>query len=226
VSENAGPTPFPVDPAVLGRIRPMQYRDAERVAELHALAMGNSLWTSLGRRFLQLLYRGLVESPFFLGFVYEEEGRVRGFIAGSTDTRRMYDQVLNRRLPAFIFVTGLGILRRPGLLPQLVRTAAYFDASGADIPGESMFCSFEPELRGRRISGHINKVLFDELAARGHSRVKITTEVDNEASNRQLLSWGFEEDLRFRFYGKDMVRWVLDLEHSPRVEPKSRHPAV
>ena len=83
---------------------------------------------------------------------------------------------------------------------------------------ESLFCSFEADLRGRRVSGHINKVLFDELAARGHRQVKITTEVDNPGSNRQLRAWGFEEAGRFRFYGKDMVTLVLDLQRSPRVE--------
>ena len=55
------------------------------------------------------------------------------------------------------------------------------------------------ELRGRRISGLINKLLFDRLAARGHRFVKITTEADNRGAIRQLSSWGFEELGRFRF---------------------------
>ena len=76
------------------------------------------------------------------------------------------------------------------------------------------------------MSGHINKVLFDDLLARGHSKVKVTTEADNEGANRQLRSWGFEEQGSFAFYGKDMVRYVLDLEKSQRVESLSRHPAV
>jgi hypothetical protein len=56
------------------------------------------------------------------------------------------------------------------------------------VRAESMFCSFEPHLRGTRVSGAINKVLFDELAARGHRYVKITTEADNEGAVRQLSS--------------------------------------
>ena len=86
--------------------------------------------------------------------------------------------------------------------------------------------AFAPELRGKRVSGHINKVLFDELAARGHKQVKITTELDNEGANRQLQSWGFRDSHRFRFYDKDMVTYVLDLVGHPRVEPLSRHPSV
>lgn len=219
--------PFPVDPEVMGRIRPMQFRDAPRVAELHEAAMGNSLWAQLGRRFLTALYQGLVDSPWFLGFVYVEDGEIRGFIAGSIDTSKMFRDVGRRRMMFIAPTAALGLLRRPRVARTLLETARYFGASGAeDVAAESLFCSFVPNLRGRRVSGHINKVLFDELYARGRGQVKITTEVDNEGANRQLQSWGFEQHGTFRFYGKDMVTYVLDLAASPRVEAISRHPAV
>lgn len=219
------PKPFPVDPEVMGRIRPMQHRDAERVAELHQAAMGNSLWAKLGHRFLTELYRGLVDNPRFIAFVYVEDGRVGGFIAGSTDAEKMMSEVFRGRW----MVLGLASLPnslKPRVLRHLVHTARYFNASGAEIRAESLFCSFEPNLRGKRVSGHINKVLFDDLLARGHKAVKITTETDNEGANRQLQSWGFEDKGRFSFYGKDMVVYVLDLEKSDRVEPVLRHPAI
>ncbi len=218
--------PLEVDPVVMGRIRPMQHRDATAVARQHHVAMGNSLWARLGLPFLTALYRALVDSPHFLGFVYEEDERVRGFIAGSTDTARMYRETLRAHYPPIAVASLRGMLRRPSVVPLVVHTGTYFDQSGGDIPAESLFCSFEPDLRGKRVSGLINKVLFDELLARGHAKVKITTEVDNEGANRQLTSWGFEVDRRFDFYGKTMVRYVLDLEASPRVEPVSRHPSV
>lgn len=219
--------PFPVDADVLAAIRPIQFRDAQRVAELHHAAMGNSLWARLGVPFLQQLYQALVDCPWFVGFVYVEDGRVRGFIAGSTDTAKMYRHIGKHRFMFLAPAAALGVLRHPGVAVKLVETARYFGVSGAeDVPGESLFCSFEPDLRGKRVSGHINKVLFDELAARGHTKVKITTEVDNEGANRQLQSWGFRDSHRFRFYDKDMVTYVLDLVGHPRVEAVSRHPAV
>ena len=204
----------------------MQYRDAERVAELHEAAMGKSLWAQLGRPFLVALYRALVDSPTFIGFVYVEDVEVQGFIAGSLDTRAMFADILRRR-KQFVFPPAvMGVLRRPSLIPLLLQTARYSDVSGANVPGESLFCSFVPNLRGKRVSGHINKVLFDELLARGHAQVKITTEVDNQEANRQLQSWGFAESGRFQFYGKDMVNYVLSLKDHPRLDPVSRHPTI
>ena len=221
--------PFTPDAAVLQNIRAMRYMDAGRVAELHQAAMGNSLWARLGTPFLTELYRGLVENPLFFGFVYEEGLRIRGFIAGSSDAKAMMDLLFRRRFLTLGAAASVGVLRRPSVLGKLAQTARYFkesDDSALVVPAESLFCSFEPELRGKRVSGHINKVLFDELLARGETHVKVTTETDNIGANRQLTSWGFERRGEFDFYGKRMVRYVLDLTTSDRVEAISRHPAV
>lgn len=196
--------------------------------------MGNSLWAQLGQRFLTELYRGLVDSPYFLGFVYEErdenaERRVLGFIAGSTDTDRMFKHVFQKRAALLSLTAAPKLILRPGLILRLLQTPKYSKISTegmAEIPGESLFCSFEPQLRGKRIAGHINKVLFDELLARGHAQVKISTETDNQGANRQLQSWGFEVIHQFRFYGKEMQTYALNLEESDRVEARSLHRAV
>ncbi|MEL6348320.1 MAG: hypothetical protein AAFV53_34740 [Myxococcota bacterium] len=222
------PRPFTVDPAVMDQIRPMMNIDADAVARLHHAAMGNSLWAKLGLPFLKTLYRALVVNDRFLGFVYVDERNIpRGFIAGSTDARAMMREVFEQSY----LVLGMNAFPRalrPAILLRLLQTPRYFRAShpGDEIPAESLFCSFEPELRGKRISGHINKVLFDELLARGHDQVKITTEATNQGANRQLQSWGFEERGRFRFYEHEMVAYVLNLHESDRVEAVSRHPAV
>lgn len=225
------PAPFPVDDAVLARIRPMQFRDAEDMARLHHAAMGDSLWARLGAHFLAVLYRVLIDTPGFLAFVYEEDGRVRGFIAGSTDTATMMRTALRRGWFLIGPAALPGALRSPGTALRLLDTPRYTAASSAvslpaGLTAESLFCSFEPDLRGKRVSGHINKVLFDELRARGHQHVKITTDAGNAAAVRQLESWGFAEAGTFAFYGKPMRTFVLDLVASPRVEPRSRHPMV
>lgn len=218
--------PLPVDPEVLSRIRPMTAADLPDVARLHQAAMGASLWAQLGARFLRSVYRALVAHPDFRGYVYVEDGRVGGFIAGSNHGLRMFRESTRRRAPFLAAAALPGLVRNPRVLWRLAQSALYFGRS--ELPGleevtaESMFCSFEPNLRGRRISGLINKVLFDELAALGHRYVKITTDADNPLSARQLSSWGFERRGTFQFYGKEMLAWRLDLTGCTRVEPVDR----
>ncbi len=198
----------------------MEARDLPEVARLHR-AMGTSLWGSLGQRFVARVYTALLEHPDFIGFVYEEEGRVRGFIAGSSHGPRMFRQTALRHGPALAWATAEALTRRPGALLPMLETARYFQRSsspaGEEIPAESLFCSFDRGLRGVKPAGLINKVLFDALAARGHDQVKITTEASNQFAARQLLSWGFVVLGRFEFYGKSMILWRLDLDYCPRV---------
>ena len=184
------PRPFAVDEAVMAAIRPMTTADVADVARLHHAAMGSSTWARLGQRFLRELYRALLSDERFLAWVYVDPEGVRGFIAGSEDTDAMMSATFRRAG----FRLGLAALPRamkPALALKLIQTQSYQDVSGGEVMPESLFCSFEPALRGKRISGHINKVLFDELLVRGHRTVKVTTEVDNEGANRQLTSWGF-----------------------------------
>ncbi len=215
--------PFPVDAKVLASIRPMTAADCEAVSRQHYAAMGKSLWAQLGLYFLRTLYQELLRSPLFLAYVYEENGQVGGFIAGSTDSQRLFREVLLRSWFWLVPAVLLGILRRPQVIANLLTTATYFKRSSRDasdsIPTESLFCSFRPDLRGKRISGHINKVLFEEFLRRGCKRIKITTETDNPDSNRQLKSWGFQQVHHFSFYGKDMVTYVLELTDHPRLHP-------
>lgn len=214
--------PFPVDPAVADAIRPMTPEDADAVARLHAAAMGTSLWGRLGVPFLATLYRALLDHPAFLGAVYVEDARVRGFIAGSEDVSRMFRDTLRRHGRRLLAPTLRGLARDPRAVAPLLQTPLYArrSAPADDVAAESLFCSFEPDLRGKRVSGHINKALFDELRARGHRRVKVTTETTNDAAIRQLRSWGFEDHGTFRFYGKEMRVFVLDLVASPRVQAR------
>lgn len=216
--------PFTVKPEVMANIRPIRNEDIPRIAQLHALAMGKSLWAQLGERFLREIYRALLKSEHFLGFVYQEAGEIEGFIAGSRNSKIMMQNAFFRRGYRLGLAALLG-LRNPGVLKQLLETAKYFRRSQANISeeilAESLFCSFTPKLRGKRVAGHINKVLFDQLHIEGHQKIKITTETDNLGANRQLQSWGFEAKGNFQFYGKEMVTYVLDFGTSDRVEPKN-----
>jgi hypothetical protein len=210
----------------------MQARDALSVASLHHAAMGESLWAQLGVRFLQELYRNLIDAEGFIAFVYETSTKdgVQGFIAGATDPNRVMAETFRRAwflLGPPAFPNAL----RPRLLRRLLQTARYSGASSVEgLPNgplpESLFCSFVPELRGKRVAGHANKMLFDDLLSRGYAHVKITTDASNAAAARQLRSWGFDDLGPFEFYGKDMTAWLLDLHASPRVESIGRHPML
>lgn len=225
----SGVGPLQVDPEARAHLRPMMQVDVEAVAALHAADMGQSLWAGLGEPFLKALYGLLIDDPGFIGFVTERQGQIGGFIAGSTDADAMMARVFRRGAPLLGARALPALLRRPGLLRRLAETPRYARLSalpGPRVPAESLFCTVEPALRGQRVAGLLNEALFEELLARGHSFVKITTETSNTAARRQLGSWGFEERGAFAFYGKAMLICTLALRDHPRLQPRSRHPML
>lgn len=214
-------TPFPVSPEVLAAIRPMQSGDCRAVGLLHLRAMGNSLWAKLGLSFLATLYAQLLQNPLFIAYVYEEDGEIGGFVAGTSDSSRLFSSTLRHSWPRLLVPVLSGLLRHPSLIIHIVRTYTYFarsDSTETNTKAESLFCSFKPHLRGKRIAGHINKVLFEHMLRLGITKIKITTETDNAGANRQLRSWGFSALKQFRFYGKSMVTYTLDLPGHPRLQ--------
>ncbi|MGM9999328.1 MAG: hypothetical protein ACI38Q_08090 [Candidatus Bruticola sp.] len=226
-------TPFAVDESVMQRIRTMQIQDIEPVAAQHCAAMGHSLWAQLGVSFLEALYRGLLQDPLFVAYVYVDQGEVQGFIAGSLDVPRTFHRLWRSNGLRLFWPALHGLLRRPRLLGYILTTPLYFMRSAASnssksgteaVKAESLFCSFRPQLRGTRISGHINKVLFQHFRQAGCQSIKITTETSNEASLRQLSHWGFEIKDKFNFYGKDMYTLIMDLQHNPRLQDNYRLP--
>ena len=78
------------------------------------------------------LYRGLVDSPYFLGFVYEEDGVVKGFIAGSIDAEAMMRTLMRSRALVLGAAAATGVLKRPQVLGRLSQTLRYFKVSDAD----------------------------------------------------------------------------------------------
>ncbi|MCR5662367.1 MAG: hypothetical protein K6G50_09605 [bacterium] len=217
--------PFPTNPEIMSRIRPITRQDCHCVAKLHYDEIKSSFWSKLGFYFIENLYGMLINNPYFCGYVYEEEGCVKGFIAGSTDTKKLFSETIKKHFLKLVWITLISILKRPNTLSRVITTPVYFALSKPqfeDIKAESIFCAFKPELRGKRISGYVNKVLFDRFFELGFDYVKVTTEITNPGSNRQLLSWGFDEVSNFKFYNKDMRIYVLKLINHPRIDQSLR----
>ena len=99
----------------------MRWSDVQRVSHLHAQAMGDSLWAKLGESFLQEVYKALLCTEEALGFVYEIENSIEGFILGSTNTSEMMQSAFKQRG----FQMGIGAIkgiRNPSVLRTILET--------------------------------------------------------------------------------------------------------
>jgi ribosomal protein S18 acetylase RimI-like enzyme len=189
-----------------GTIRRTETRDVPAIAELHAALVPSSLWAELGLPFLTRLYASLVRDPRFVSFVYETPAGIGAFLAGSTDTKRMLRATAKRDGWA-LALRALPALR-PSLVRRLLETGRYPRIRGSDGAGESLFCAVRPELRRQGIAAGLHEALERMLRAQGIDRLVVTTEATNPDAHEHLKALGFQEDGRFRFYGKEMLRYA------------------
>ena len=160
--------PLELDPEVMASIHPLVFHDAP-ASRAHHAAMGDSTWARLGVRFLTTLYRNLVHFTGLHRFRVPRAGSGPRLHAGGTDPDRMMATVFRKAW----FLPGARRLpracdRRPSSCSRHLgtRRSVTGGPAGAGTCGVPVL-QFRADLRGKRVAGAINKVLFDDLASRG-----------------------------------------------------------
>jgi ribosomal protein S18 acetylase RimI-like enzyme len=170
-------------------LRDADVGDAPAVAALHAGRIGEGFLVSLGPRFLRRLYRRIALSPDAVLLVADSDGRVVGFVAATTSTRRLYGQFLRHdAVPAGI-AAAPAVLRAPR---QVWETFRYGSADEDNLPAaEVLSIAVAPDAEGQGIGGALLGAAQKELAHLGAAEARVVTTVDNEAALAMYEHAGF-----------------------------------
>ena len=170
-------------------IRPGRPEDAPRLAALMVEGL-QTRFSHLGNGVVRLLHQHMIASRHCLCLVAERGGRVAGYAAVILSGRKFYREFLIRR--------GVlcGLLALPRLIsPSNLRTVwaalTYFPAAGSDDPeAELVSLVVGKESRGSGVGRDLWDGLVLALQSRGIPKLKITTDVRNEAANRMYSNRG------------------------------------
>ena len=169
-------------------VRPGLRGDAPAAARLHAGQIGEGFLSSLGPRFLTLLYRRIVAWPGSFLLVAEEEGTVVGHAAATEDVIGLYRQ--------FVVHDGLvaGVVAAPHLVRRwrsVLETARYPSAQ-AELPSaELLAVAVDSGWRGRGIGRALVLAANEELSGRGVRDARVVVGGSNAAALALYRSSGF-----------------------------------
>lgn len=169
-------------------VRPGTRADAPAAARLHAAQIGEGFLSTLGPRFLTLLYKRIVAWPRSFLVVAEEDGEVVGQAAATEDVGALYRQFLVR--------DGLvaGVVAAPRLLRRwrsTVETLRYGSAEG-DLPAaELLAVAVDSAWQGRGIGKALVLAANEELARRGVANARVVCAASNAAALGLYRSSGF-----------------------------------
>jgi ribosomal protein S18 acetylase RimI-like enzyme len=183
------------------------------VARLHAEGIHEGFVSSLGPRFLSLLYRAMARSPHAILLVARRDGSVAGFVAGALEPGAFYRSFLLRRGPAAALLLA-GRAVRPSVGRRIIETLRHLGRSptGADGP-ELLSIAVGPDSQRSGLGSRLVGRLEDELREGGAPRLFVVVGADNSAGRRFYERLGFSLDREVEVHrGSRSVRYGKSLD--------------
>jgi len=187
----------------------------QAIVDLHCAAFPEFFLTSLGPRFLRLLYRGFATMPGGICILAEDAGRVIGFAAGTTEPDMFFKRLLRKHGLSFALAAVPGLLRNPFFVARKCLGAVFYrgeQPAGLESAALLSSLAVDPECSGKGVGQALVKAFVDEAAKRGCKCVYLTTDqAENERVNRFYEKCGFRLRDSFPRPGQRIMnRWVWE----------------
>jgi hypothetical protein len=180
---------------------------ARDVAGIHESVLTDSIYTWIGRPFLEYYYRNLPKSDQFFCHVHTFNGKVTGFLASTCGARRIFfHQILRdslligvvllriiaaepRKLGLILSASRFLFVQRPRMLPhadcEVLSFAVLPEYRTIEVGADGGLRPTEFCARWKiPVAAELFYAAMQNLAARGVRDVKIMTPSDNVTSNR------------------------------------------
>lgn len=197
--------------------------DLAWVCSLHAAAFPGFFLTSLGPRFLHLLYAGFANETNGICITAEEKGVIIGFAAGTSAPDAFFTRLLRQQGWRFAVAAIPGLLRNPGFVTRKCLGALFY--SGEQPTGLSNAAllsslAVSSAYEGKGVGQQLIHAFAKEARRQGCSTLYLTTdEADNNRVNRFYAKCGFVLRDTFTRPGKRVMnRWVMDLYRQQQEE--------
>ncbi|MEZ4677891.1 MAG: GNAT family N-acetyltransferase [Caldilineaceae bacterium] len=237
----------------------LSHSHAAAAAHLHIAGQPGTFLTSLGADVLTVFYGTLSQSTTGFGFAAlasaatagttteivishdtstkvhsDETPGVMGFIAATTSTGHLFFELGTRHLAQFLPVLLRQVIKKPGLLWQLIQTLFYplrgqpnasakvaQPAQGQRV--ELLSVMVAPTNRGRGIGAELLQQLMQACQVRQISIITVTVAMENHGARRFYARHGFVKRHHFELYGRAMCSYQLDLTRHSMSAPTERN---
>ena len=200
-------------------IRPARREDSAQLAELHREAFPEFFLSSLGTAFLRQFYLGFTDDSSAISTVaVDGAGRIVGSVVGTNEPAGFFSRLMKKRLLQFGLLSAKESLKRPRIIPRLLRAITYRGEAGGSPTEGALLSSIcvRRDQQGKGTGSLMMRAWAQSAYDAGARRAYLTTDAaDNDAVNAfyQGLGWSLD-DTYTTPEGRSMNRYARDLTDS------------
>jgi ribosomal protein S18 acetylase RimI-like enzyme len=199
-------------------LRKLHISDIDEVVNVHLEAFNGFFLSFLGRRFLKELYIAIKDDPTGIVFVFVENQKLLGFVAGTAQPAGFYRRLIDQRWFRFAMASISPVISNPRIIPRMLQAFNKPDEFvDLEQAGLLMSIAVNPSYQGKGIGQLLIGAFLQEAAKRNLHFVYLTTDkINNERANSFYQQLGFQFLREFKTPEERwMNEYVIDLnKHS------------
>jgi ribosomal protein S18 acetylase RimI-like enzyme len=183
-------------------IEKLKISHIDQIVAIHTICFPENQSTEFGANFLKAHYLGHINAPNAVCFVYEDKGKIVGFIVGGVNLRNLLRQVFLNSKIRFLISLFINIAKNPKitiskyygyaksyLLPKSNEKTFYSDNT-AGLESVAVL----PKYRGRGIAEQLTEVFLRELNKRKIGACRLGVKADNIPARKFYEKMGFKQN--------------------------------
>ena len=172
---------------------PIAQKYAREIAALHIEGIGTGFISSLGIDFVTALYEAISEDKSSFGLVAEEDRKVVGFVAFTTNINRLYKSVIFRKGIRFALMLAGKVFSFSSLKKIIVTLFYPARIKKLELPrAELLSIVVAKEAQGKGLGRQLLQKGLAECAKRKIDEVKVLVGADNKPANELYQKCGLK----------------------------------
>jgi ribosomal protein S18 acetylase RimI-like enzyme len=178
-------------------IRKVEYRDIDRIVEIHKKSFSNFFMTQLGDKFIKKYYELVLNYPYNIFLVIEKNGYVIGFVAGFLNPTLFYSQMNKYKLELVLAILPM-LFKKPWLIFRILWNFLHVVETSTKGNNTLYLCELaslavDLSYTGKGFGKLLVKSFLNEAKEKKASFVYLTTDAkNNDVVNHFYKSLGFE----------------------------------
>ncbi|MBI2028537.1 MAG: GNAT family N-acetyltransferase [Candidatus Levybacteria bacterium] len=183
-------------------LRKAKKSETSSLAKIHYFELYSDFLSSLGEKFLRLLYEDLLGEDTHIYVVSYGDG-IQGFVAGSKDFNSVFKKIIIKNFIKYSFMLLPRVLYSPFILKKIFETLFYIKKEGKSVPqAELIAIAVSKKYHRKGFGKRLVRILEKSFLQHNVREYKVSVNADNYIANSFYSSLGFKKNHDFYLYGK------------------------